>query len=451
MKKVSIIVRTKNEERWIGACLKAVYEQDYPDFEVILVDNCSTDRTLDKARAYPVRLVTVEQFRPGHAINEGIRAGSGDYLVCLSGHCIPKQRNWLANLVRNLEDPAVAGVYGRQEPLSFSSPLDKRDLYITFGLDKIVQVKDSFFHNANSAFSRAVWEKYPFDETVTNIEDRVWGRAVIDAGYRIIYEPEASVYHYHGIHQDQNPERARKIVRILEEVEGYAPKRSAVEGAPHVVCLIPHRGAPRQVAGHYLLELPIRAAQASGKVSRMVVAADHPETLALAERMGAVALARPPELSESYIGIQDVLSYALEHYEQQYGVVDLVLFLEETHPFRDQDLVDRLIDHALDEGVDTALVARRESRLAWVDHQRDGRRFINDSFAPREMRNEALMLGLAGAGCVTHPQYLREGSLLGPRIGVIESHHPFIAIEIRSTGELKMLESLIAREFFGNA
>ena len=43
MNKISIIVRTKNEERWIGHCLKAIYEQDYPSFEVILVDNNSTD------------------------------------------------------------------------------------------------------------------------------------------------------------------------------------------------------------------------------------------------------------------------------------------------------------------------------------------------------------------------------------------------------------------------
>ena len=45
MNKISIIVRTKNEERWIGHCLKAIYEQDYPSFEVILVDNNSTDNT----------------------------------------------------------------------------------------------------------------------------------------------------------------------------------------------------------------------------------------------------------------------------------------------------------------------------------------------------------------------------------------------------------------------
>ena len=43
MNKISIIVRTKNEERWIGHCLKSIFEQKYESFEVILVDNCSTD------------------------------------------------------------------------------------------------------------------------------------------------------------------------------------------------------------------------------------------------------------------------------------------------------------------------------------------------------------------------------------------------------------------------
>jgi len=53
-----------------------------------------------------------------------------------------------------------------------------------FGLDRRVQVKDSFFHNANSAFRREVWEKIPFDEQVTNIEDRVWAKKILSLGYK---------------------------------------------------------------------------------------------------------------------------------------------------------------------------------------------------------------------------------------------------------------------------
>ena len=82
-----------------------------------------------------------------------------------------------------------------------------------FGEDKKIQRKDTFFHNANSAFLRETWRKYPFNPSVTNIEDRIWGQEVISAGLKIIYEPKSVVYHHHGIHQDANEERAKKLSR----------------------------------------------------------------------------------------------------------------------------------------------------------------------------------------------------------------------------------------------
>ena len=156
----SIIIRTKNEERWISSCLRSVYSQTYTNFEVILVDNNSTDRTVEKAKKFPIKLVTIEDFFPGKAINDGIQKSSGKYIVCLSGHCIPTSNDWLKNLVADLNLKDVAGVYGRQESLSFTSDIDKRDLLITFGLDKKIQIKDSFFHNANSAFRKDIWKKF---------------------------------------------------------------------------------------------------------------------------------------------------------------------------------------------------------------------------------------------------------------------------------------------------
>ena len=44
MVETSIIIRTKNEERWINSCLKAIFSQTYKDFEIIIVDNDSTDK-----------------------------------------------------------------------------------------------------------------------------------------------------------------------------------------------------------------------------------------------------------------------------------------------------------------------------------------------------------------------------------------------------------------------
>ena len=47
---VSIVIRTKNEEKWIESCLKSVFNQNYKNFEVILVDNKSTDNTVKIAK-----------------------------------------------------------------------------------------------------------------------------------------------------------------------------------------------------------------------------------------------------------------------------------------------------------------------------------------------------------------------------------------------------------------
>ena len=77
IKKASIIIRTKNEEKWISICLNAIFKQDYKNFEVIIVDNCSTDKTVEKAKEWNVKVVTLKEFKPGNAINFGIENSSG--------------------------------------------------------------------------------------------------------------------------------------------------------------------------------------------------------------------------------------------------------------------------------------------------------------------------------------------------------------------------------------
>ena len=205
-KLVSIIIRTKNEERWIVPCLESLFNQTYRNFEIIIVDNYSTDKTIEKAKQFKIsKILKIKKFLPGKAINMGIKKSKGTYAVILSAHAIPTNNLWLEKLVKAIEeDEKFAGVYGRQEPMSFSSPSDKRDMLLVFGLDRKYQIKDSFFHNANSIIRRKIWNKIIFDEKVTNIEDRIWAQEAINHGYKIMYEPEASVYHYHGIHQDKN-------------------------------------------------------------------------------------------------------------------------------------------------------------------------------------------------------------------------------------------------------
>ena len=64
-KKISVIIRTKNEEKWISSCLKSVFSQTWKNIEVIIVDNNSTDQTVSKACEFPVIVTSIDDFKPG--------------------------------------------------------------------------------------------------------------------------------------------------------------------------------------------------------------------------------------------------------------------------------------------------------------------------------------------------------------------------------------------------
>jgi len=223
MKKASIIIRSRNEENWIGFCLKALTKQTYQDFEVIIVDNESTDATLDICNLHKVKgIFSIKDYLPGKALNLGIKNSSGDYLIFLSAHCIPSNKEWLEKLIEAVDqDQNIAGAYGRQLPFYSTPPDDKRDLMLTFPLEAKIQELDHMFHNANSIIKRKFLHDTPIDETVTNIEDRVWAKQIIDKGYKIAYTPDACVHHHHGLHQHgiKKSFRSETLVKVLESVD----------------------------------------------------------------------------------------------------------------------------------------------------------------------------------------------------------------------------------------
>ena len=216
----SIIIRTHNEEDWIGHCLSAIKKQKFSNFEIIVVDNCSTDNTIKIVKSFDVKkIIKIKKFIPGKALNLGCEKASGKFLVFLSAHCVPEKDTWLTNLIGNFKNKKVAAVYGKQSPIKFSKAEDIRDLYITFGNEKKIQKKDYFFHNANSAIRKSLWKKYKFSNTLTNIEDRDWSKKIINLKHWIIYEPKSNVFHHHGIHHGSNIERLKKTINVIEEIE----------------------------------------------------------------------------------------------------------------------------------------------------------------------------------------------------------------------------------------
>ena len=441
---VSIIIRSYNEERWIGACLEAVFKQDYQDFEVIVVDNNSTDQTVTKAKKFPVRVISIDKFFPGLAINLGIKGSQGRFIVCLSAHCIPVDNKWLSKFLEAFDDDRVAGVYGRQEPMSFTPDSDKRDLITVFGLDRKVQSKDSFFHNANSMIRRDVWEKIPFDEKTTNIEDRLWGQEVLKAGYQIVYEPEASVFHYHGIHHNQNPERCTNVVKILENLsngEGYQFNHLDLNSL-NVIALIAVRGDVLYLHGKPLIEYTIQSAKDSKYIKQIIVSTDSKHYAELAKERGAlIPFMREKSLSDEHVDLEHVYQYSINELEKKGIIPDIVVLMEITFPFRPRGFIDQLILLLVKEGLDSVVAAKPEFGSCWVKENETIKR-VDAGFIPRKFK-DPVFIGIKGLGCATYPMFLREGRLLGERVGIIEVSNPYSPVEVRDEVGLEFADKLI--------
>jgi glycosyltransferase involved in cell wall biosynthesis len=114
--RVSVIIPALNEEEMIGRCLDSLAGSCYPQgaFEVILVDNGSTDHTLEIARSFSTRLRLTILQRPGVSIsalrNLGAATAKGEVLAFLDADCsVPA--NWIENAASNLASDS-AGVIG---------------------------------------------------------------------------------------------------------------------------------------------------------------------------------------------------------------------------------------------------------------------------------------------------------------------------------------------------
>jgi glycosyltransferase involved in cell wall biosynthesis len=197
--RVSIVIRTKNEGRYLAGVLEAIARQEHPCREVIVVDSGSTDSTIQIAEAFQARVITIkpQSFTYGYALNRGVKASRGEVVAFLSGHAVPCDESWLGHLVRPFSDERVAGCYGGQLPLPDCRPWERLNLERNFGAMPRVQSHDPFFSNANAAIRRDLWRRIPFREDLPGGEDHAWAASAQAVGYQIVYEPQAAVRHSH--------------------------------------------------------------------------------------------------------------------------------------------------------------------------------------------------------------------------------------------------------------
>lgn len=218
----SIVIRTYNEEKHLEDLLQAANNQisSPVDYEVVLVDSGSTDRTLEIAEKYNCRIVHIDksQFTFGRSLNMGCDYADGDILVFISGHCIPTSNSWLNTLVRPILEEKAVYTYGRQIGADDTKFSEHQVFEKYYPKSSLIPQEGYFCNNANAALLKAEWKEFPFCEELTGLEDMHMAKSLVDQGKKIAYVAEAPVYHIHNENWKQVKLRYEREAIALQKI-----------------------------------------------------------------------------------------------------------------------------------------------------------------------------------------------------------------------------------------
>ena len=221
MKKISIIIRVRNEAENLKILLPILQSQTEKNTEIVLVDNESTDRTRELAKSYGATIVNIpySEFTFAKALNRGATAAQGKILAIISAHSFPLSKNWLVDGLRHFTDKKIAGVYGPTLAYKDSALIEKIDKlpgalfwYLRYLMPPIkhrkvtnISHKMGLLGFTNAMVLKNLWEKHNFDERYeAGGEDGEWAGYFLNQGYEIVWDPKFAVRHAHRLRSWKN-------------------------------------------------------------------------------------------------------------------------------------------------------------------------------------------------------------------------------------------------------
>lgn len=192
---VSVVMSVRNVEDSIYRCMRSILDQTFDNFEIIIIDDVSNDRTrmiIKKFQDERIRYYCNRQWLGlSKSRNKGVQQASGEYLFFTDGDCLVS-KNWIEEGMKYLKSPEYAGVEGQ---ICYVS----KDYEPTFS-DNVVETEHGgTFATANIAYKKSFIKKvHGFDERLTWFEDRDLALRVLKYG-KIGFNPEMMVYHQRTI------------------------------------------------------------------------------------------------------------------------------------------------------------------------------------------------------------------------------------------------------------
>lgn len=190
---VTVILPAHNEELYIKESLSSLINQDYPKskYEIIVVDNNSTDATVDIAKDLDIRVIHEPNGPVGKVRNTGAKQAKGKLLLFLDSDCIAP-KNWISYASNSISSDSKLVLGGGYELRENPKALEK--YWLLDGEEGASLPKDLL--GGCIAISKAAFSQVGgFDETVTSGEDSKLSETLRQQGFNIVIDRRMSVVH----------------------------------------------------------------------------------------------------------------------------------------------------------------------------------------------------------------------------------------------------------------
>ena len=210
---VSVIVPAYNAEQTIMQSLDALINQSYlPElYEVIVVDDGSSDRMADIVKRYQVKYIWQENRGPAAARNKGVEEMRGEIVLFTDSDCVPDV-NWISEMVKPFENPKVVAVKGayrtrQRNIIARFAQIEFEERFEMLKKADSIDMVDTY----SAGFRRDIFLKLGgFDTSfpVANNEDTELSYRMSKLGLKMVFNPNAVVYHLN------HPDSVKRYARL---------------------------------------------------------------------------------------------------------------------------------------------------------------------------------------------------------------------------------------------
>ena len=232
--KISVIIPTRNAEKYINNLVINLLNQTIQPFEIIVIDTNSKDNTKNICSLYKkVKFININEgeFNHGGTRNKAASKANGDILVFMTQDAVPENNRFIEELIKPLEKDNISACYGRQLPSKSSSDIEKFARGFNYGNDDVIKCKDDieklgvktfFFSNVCSAFIKSEFYRVgEFPEKTIMNEDMIIASKIIFSGKKTCYASKARVIHSHKYTYTQQFKRNFDVGVVFADSKQY--------------------------------------------------------------------------------------------------------------------------------------------------------------------------------------------------------------------------------------